>query len=258
MSSTAKVNVIIANCNYGRYITDAIKSVQDQTHPCSMTIIDDGSTDNSWDVIQKCVANGIVVDTKKIDNVEYFQVDLRTGPCLVIKFPQSVGPSAARNVGILNTLGYSDYYQILDADDYMYPTKVERLLAKAESDPRIGVVYGDYDIHNVETGNTLREYKEPFSLAKLASECIVHSGSLIRKQALLAVKDQFGIYDEQMRTAEDYDLWLRIARRFLICHVPEALTYVRVHKNNSTYSVDKNIWQQNWRRIQEKNGLLKQ
>lgn len=250
----SNVTVIICNHNYGRFIKDAFNSVVNQTYPCNMVIVDDGSTDDSWEVINECVTNGIVTRTQKHDNIEFFDIDFRTGSCLVIKLPKSLGPSAARNIAIVNSIQYTDYYQILDADDYMYPTKVEELLKKAKTDPRIGVVYGDYNILNVETGNIISEYKEPFSVDRLMSECIVHSGSLISKQALLSVRDQYGIYDEQMRTAEDFDLWIRIAKRWLICHVPKILTLVRVHKNNSTYTVDKEIWQRNWQRIQMKNS----
>lgn len=259
MLSTPSVNVLIANHNYGRYIKDAIDSVIKQTYPCSMTIVDDCSTDNSWDIIQSALGNGIVVDVQEQDNVQFFTVDINgvNAPisCLVMRLPKSVGPSAARNLGIINTVQHTDYYQILDADDYMYPNKVERLLNKATSDDRIGVVYGDYDIFNVETGITIREFKEPFSVERLSAECIVHSGSLISKKALMSVRDQFGIYDEQMRTAEDYDLWIRIAQKFLICHVPEALTFVRNHRANSTYTVDKEVWNRNWQRIQQKNRM---
>lgn len=253
-----KVNVLICNHNYGRYIKDAIDSVINQTYPCSMTIVDDGSTDNSWDMIRFTLSNGTKIDAGEQNGIKFYNINIsgKSGPinCLIINLPKPLGPSAARNIGILNTVQNTDYYQILDADDYMYSNKVEELVNKAVTDQRIGVVYADYDILNVETGNLIREYKEPFSLDRLMRECIVHSGSLINKQALISVRDQFGIYDENMRTAEDYDLWIRIAKRWLICHVPKSLTCVRVHKNNSTNSVSKETWNKNWQRIQMKNA----
>jgi glycosyltransferase involved in cell wall biosynthesis len=248
MSLRPKVNVIIANCNYGSYIQEALDSVENQTYPCFMTIIDDASTDNSWEVIRNHFA---LPEEQEVNGCKIIE----TPTTLAVRLPERRGPSAARNIGIVNTVQNSDYYQILDADDYMYPNKVEVLLNKALSDPRIGVVYGDYDIYNVETGNLITEFKEPFSLDRLATECIVHSGALISKNAIMSVRDQFGIYDEEMRTAEDYDLWLRIAKRFLICHVPESLTFVRNHRNNSSFTVDGEIWKKNWLRIQQKNSI---
>ena len=55
-----------------------------------------------------------------------------------------------------------------------------------------------------------------------------------------------------MRTCEDYDLWIRIAKKFTIAHVAEFLTYVRIHSQNSTNTVSKEIWNQNWNRIRKK------
>ena len=118
-------------------------------------------------------------------------------------------------------------------------------------DPNVGVVYADYEIVN-EDGTSSIEYKEPFDLKRLHEECIVHSGAMVSKTALLAVKDEFGYYDVNMRTCEDYDLWLRIAQRFMIKHIPKVLTRVLNHKGNSTNTVPKEIWQQNWKRIWSK------
>jgi glycosyltransferase involved in cell wall biosynthesis len=248
MSLKPKVNVLLANYNYGRYIQDAINSALYQTYPCFLTIIDDHSTDESWDIIKENFTNP---QEQEVSGCKIIQ----SSSILAVRMPHSVGPSGARNVGIVNTVSFSDYYQVLDADDYMYDDKVEKLMEKAMSDSRIGVVYADYDIFNVETGNLMREFKEPFSLEKLARECIVHSGALVSKNALMTVKDQYGIYDEEMRTAEDYDLWLRIAKKFLICHVPEPLTFVRNHRNNSSHTVDKEVWNRNWQRIQQKHRI---
>ena len=81
---------------------------------------------------------------------------------------------------------------------------------------------------------------------------MVHSGCLITKEALLhAYRDGY-FYDPQMRTCEDYDLWIRISDKFTIAHCPEFLAFVRVHSQNSTQSVKQEIWNYNWNRIREK------
>ena len=96
------------------------------------------------------------------------------------------------------------------------------------------------------------EYKSIFSKELLHNECIVHSGSTIRSSVLEIVADENGYYDNNMRTCEDYDLWIRISNKYMIYHIPEVLTFVRNHKNNSTYTVDKKIWESNWLRIRQK------
>lgn len=252
-----RVTILIANHNYGKYIEEAIESAKNQSFPCSICVVDDCSTDNSQKVITKSLF-GKEMTKKQVfgkNEVRTLNVNVAGKQVLYtfVKVGKNLGPSEARNIGIKNTIGNTEFYCVLDSDDRMSPLKVEILLKYAMSNPSvIGVVYGDYDIYNEETGITIREYKEPFSLKRLLSECIVHSGALINKIALEFVKDENGYYDREMRTCEDYDLWIRIARRFIILHVPEPLTLVINQKNNSTYSVDKSIWQKNWNRISEK------
>jgi hypothetical protein len=116
----------------------------------------------------------------------------------------------------------------------------------------IGVVYGDYDTFHSSTGKIIREYKEPYNRKRLVQECIVHSGSLISKQALEAVLEETGFYDSTMRTCEDYDLWMRISEKFIIAHVPKSLTKVRVTGDNSSFIVNQEIWRDNWVKVMEK------
>ena len=117
---------------------------------------------------------------------------------------------------------------------------------------RVGVVYADYDTVHVDSGKIIREFKEPYNRKRLVRECIVHSGSLISKEALELVKEDTGFYDVTMRTCEDYDLWMRISEKYLISHVPVALTKVRVTGENSSNIVAQETWQKNWMRVMEK------
>ncbi len=229
-----KVNVIIANRNYGKWLGDAITSVAEQTYKnLFVTLVDDNSDDDSIEVAKK------VVKEKGVE-------------IAICCLDQTMGPSYCRNVAIENSINTTDIYAILDADDMMLPNKISRCVAELMQNPFIGVVYADYIIHNEETGQEHIEYKEPFSKTRLLQECIVHSGALITKQALIDTKDEFGYYDITMRTCEDYDLWTRISEKYMITHIAEPLTFVRAHNNNSTNSVDKAVWQQNWNRIAQK------
>ena len=134
----------------------------------------------------------------------------------------------------------------------MKPSKINRCVSVLKKSPMIGAVYADYDTINTETGKVIREYKEPYSRNKLVMECIVHSGSLITKEALISTKEETGYYDETMRTCEDYDLWMRISEKYIIGHVPLALTNVRVTGLNSSFTVDQSVWGRNWQRVVEK------
>ena len=163
------------------------------------------------------------------------------------------GPSRARNLAIEDSIDDTDYFLILDADDTAYPNKCIRLIQEALQSPDfIGAVYADYHILNVDTGVVTHEYKKPYDKTVLNRECIVHSGSLVSKSAMINAKDEFGFFDVNMRTCEDYDLWMRISENHMIMHVAEPLSLVRVHQNNATNSVDNSIWGRNWTRLHEK------
>lgn len=240
-----KVTYLICNHNYEKYIEGALKSALNQTYPCHICVIDDCSTDNS---IEKILAlTGYIGLGIEKEHYKILQNDKFT----VIQLKKQSGPSFSRNCGILETREFTDIYAVLDADDENYHTKVEKCLVPFK-DSRVGVVYADYDILNMDTGNLIREYKEPYNYYRLRQDCIVHSGSLIRKEALDKVAEPTGWYDNNLTTAEDYDLWLRIAEYYMIVHIPEALSLVRVHNQNSVNYRSKEEWNKNWKRVQIK------
>lgn len=252
MESVApRVAIVIANHNYGQYIDRAIQSVLNQNYPkeaLMLMVVDDGSTDNSWEVIKKYAPNY----TEEVAIHEGVNNGVRTW---AIKLDTSSGPSQARNEGLgwlFGTEAPVDIIGILDADDEMLPNKTthlvnELILGKGF----VGVAYADY-INVDENCFEKIEYKEPFNRDRLHEECIVHSGSFITKEALeFAFKDGY-YYDPEMRTCEDYDLWCRISRKYMITHVPMPLTKVLVHSQNSTNTVRQEVWQKNWQRIWNK------
>lgn len=248
MGQSPRVNILIVNYNYENFLKDSINSALNQTYDNTLiTIVDDCSSDNSWEKIDELLFKGHDYDKKE---EEFGEIKTRDN-IIAIRLKENGGPSLARNIGISCTIEDSDFYQILDADDIMYNNKVESLLSCfATSD--IGVSYGDCDLYNKETGTLVREFREPYSYNKLLQECIVHSGAMIKKEALVESRDDFGFYDVNMRTCEDYDLWIRISEKFMIVHMPQPLTRVTIHNQNSTSSVDKSIWEQNWARIGRK------
>lgn len=249
-----RVTILIANRDYGRYLGDAIDSALQQTYKnINVVVVDDGSTDDSWDVIHNKLFKDKAHNKLSLDGDIVVKVATQDNMQLwAAKLPDvnGLGPSIARNFAIDRWITQCHAFQILDADDIMHPEKVRILLSKMLTSPSIGVVYADYDNWNIDTDIKTREYKEPFDKHRLFQECIVHSGSMISSAALATVKRDGQYYRNSMRTAEDWMMWLMVSQRFMISHVPLSLTNVRVHKENSTFSVDKNIWNQNWSKIQ--------
>lgn len=244
-----KVGVIICNYNYGQWITDAIKSAALQDYPNKeIYVIDDCSTDNTQDVIfnnfsvksipnpldNENISEGYLLGTAgKYDCNIYFMIADRNG-----------GPSRARNIAIKKAIANGcQIFAILDADDIWKQGKLSKSVVKILEDPEIiGGVYTDYQHYNVETNTLTYESKEPFSKLRLINDCIVHSGCVINGLAL----QKCGLYDEDLRVCEDYNLWLRISHSFLFVHIPEDLVIVRVQPNNSTNTVAQERWKRDY------------
>jgi glycosyltransferase involved in cell wall biosynthesis len=157
------------------------------------------------------------------------------------------GASAARNIAIDYAWNTTDIYGILDADDEYYPSKVRLCVDKMlDNIENIGVVYTDYDIEYTGANFTKTEFKEPYNGLRLKQSCIVHSGSLINKRALAQIKENGEYYDTNLHgpgsqgfigCSEDYDLWLRIAEKFMIVHLPTPLALARETGRNQTANV---------------------
>ena len=235
----SNITVIIAHRNYNNYLKSAIKSCQEQTINVNYIVIDDFSDvrpefpSGKWNLIKN----------------EFYEVYEELGTKNKFIFlKENLGPSSTRNIGIYESFNDSEYFQILDADDYMLPNKCERLLN--EFDANTGVVYADYFI---EKDKILRmEFKRRYSKEDLIRECIVHSGSMISKEALIECNENGNFYDPMLRCAEDYDLWLRISDKKMIKHVPEFLTIVKDHSSNSTNSINVETWEQCLYRVHQK------
>lgn len=253
-----KVTFIIANYNYGKYLQDAIESAVNQEYPKSklrVNFIDDCSTDDSKDklleIIQK--SENCNKRTELYENCEVYSC-LYKGVELNVFLCQSNNKQAhARNISINYSLQDTDLFAILDADDINYKNKISRLSLEWSLNPDfIGAVYADYHTLNVENNLMSYEYKKPYDKMVLNRECIVHSGSLISKKALIECKENNWFFDPSMPPCEDYDMWMRISEKFLIIHIPEPHSLVRIHKQNCTYTISNDKWRQQVTRVYTK------
>lgn len=240
MNNLPKVAIICANYNYGDYIIPAMNSIMDQTYkgPIRLYVVDDGSSDDSWDKI--C---GYSHPTKGQDEDRY----------LYAKRIENSGASVARNTAIEMCWDWADIIGVLDADDAYYPEKVEKLVAKLVEHEEVGVAYADYV--NVFPHFTKREFKKPYDRQLLNRECIVHSNSLIKKKYLEMVRLPNGeFYRSELHgpasqgfigCTEDYDLWLRLSQVCVFAHVPELLGLANQHGRNQSMKMTQQIFNEN-------------
>ena len=243
------VTCVIPCYNHENWVQQAIHSIIKQDYPNKrLIIVNDASTDKSWDRILE-----VIQDKKKIhdSNPEIYHGNIEGVSILAVNFEQNIGRSEARNYGIKSGLNDTDLYSFLDSDDYYEQGKLSRSVEEWLKYPDlIGVVYTDYTTLNIHNGLTQRQFKEPFDYNRLQQECIVNNDSLISKRAI----EYCGGYDPEMQVVEDFDLWLRISKKFTIVHIAEALLVVRVGKHSSTDTVSKETWEKCYKRAMEKNA----
>ena len=202
---TPLVSVIIPNYNYGRFLAQAIDSVLAQSYPrVELLVVDDGSTDGS---------RGI---------------EPRYGRRLRWITQPRHGVSAARNRGVAESRG--ELVAFLDADDAWHPEKLARQVARLDR-PAVGMVCCGLQ-HIDEAGRALGQ-SVPTQRGRLLREIALlrwayapgGSAALVRRTSL----ERAGVFDEQLSTSADWDLWRRIACRDEIEICPEPLVSYRVH-----------------------------
>ena len=224
-----RVTVVIPCHNHEEFVHRAVESAIEQDYENKrVVVVDDGSTDGSREVIDS-MSKSMGIET------------------IYNNFP--TGPSAARNIAIQKFWDETDFFCVLDADDTYLPGKIRLSVDIMKEDPiSIGIVYADVLIINIKNGTEMLELRKPYSREEIEKECIVSNTPLINKMAL----DEAGLYDETMRTAEDWDLWLRITSRFLAVHIPIPLSTYSVTGFNASDTVPPEIWHKNWEKIRER------
>jgi len=217
-----KISAIIPAYNSQDFILDAIKSIQNQTHPIDeIIVIDDGSVDNTQQLIQS--------QTK---NIIYLKQD-------------NQGPSAARNAGIKRAKG--DWIAFLDADDQWIENKIEKQLDALSLSPELHLLAGDMQEigmnNEVMTQSVLAKHNllQPFqlnqsraihhALAQLVSKNFIPTGTVLVKRSTVL---EAGLFNKDIRFGEDLELWAKIAAKHPITCLPEILMLRRLHQQNAT------------------------
>ncbi len=197
MENRPLVSAVIPTYNRGSVVGRAVASVRAQTYPdIEIIVIDDGSTD---DTISRLRALG--------------------EPRLSIhRTPVNAGASAARNRGIAEARG--ELIAFLDADDEWLPDKTARQVARfADAPQSVGVVYCGIREMSADWPPVDRPPRHRGDLYETLRVVNVlrTSGVMVRRR----VFDEVGGFDPALPARHDWDLWLRIARRYAVEFVPE-------------------------------------
>jgi len=190
---TPAVSVIIPAYKAADHIAAALASVMGQSFPdFEVILINDGSPDS--DRLESVIA-------PYRNRITYLRQPNR-------------GPSAARNLGIRHAR--AEFLAFLDSDDSWLPEYLAEQVRFQGADPSLDMVYCDaLFLGNTSShGRTFMELcpsNGPVTFESLLVEQtqVITSGTLVRRQAVI----EAGLFDEDLRCAEDHDLWLRMAHR---------------------------------------------
>lgn len=242
------VTIIIPNYNHKDYFVEALDSIVKQDYPNKQIVfVDDASTDDSFTKLKEMMnVTGDLKHPEEVVDAIYGQYNsINT---IAMKLRDNHGVAYARNIAIKTVWEHTHIFAFLDADDMYEPTKISKSVTKFLEYPNeIGVVYSDYIEQNDINNTSIPKFHESFDRLKLLKTCILNNDSLISKLAL----EQCGLYDQSFNTCEDYDLWIRLSKKFMFIHLPQCLVYVRISKNNLTSRVSPEEWNNNWSKVKE-------
>jgi glycosyltransferase involved in cell wall biosynthesis len=210
------VSIIIPYFNHPAYLTATVASAKRQTYPhLEIIVVDDGST---------IPADSILGEPTDI-------VLIRT---------VNGGVSAARNIGFEKSSG--EYLIFLDADDLLMPGAVEAHLKALSSNPEAGMSFGPARIidgsgEEIAPPKICRPRKEYFPMLLESNPIACPGSTMMCKGAFI----EAGFFDTSFRNAEDYHLYLRIARLRPIVQHNTCVVEYRKHSGGKSNNTDRMV-----------------
>lgn len=218
-----KVSIVLPNYNYARYIDERIQSLLNQTYKdFELIILDDASTDNSVELIQKYTED----------------------PRVITKFygENSGVPYKRWNDGA--ELAQGEYLLIAGADDSCHPTLLEKLVEKLDTHPSVGLAFaqsletdsdGNHVCSLIQWTNELdyerwkvdfvEEGKKELQYLLFHNTIPTASSVLMRRK----IFNEVGKFKISLRMAADYLLWIQMLMVSDIAFISEPLNYFRRH-----------------------------
>ncbi len=196
-----KVTVLMPVYNGQKYLRPAIESILNQTYKdFEFLIINDGSKDNSLDIIKR-----------------YADKDSRIR---LITRPNK-GLVATLNEGLAKARG--EYIARMDCDDISLKKRLKTEVDYLDSHPDVGLVGSNYSIIDgrgkVLVSTNVFTHPDDLKLCLVTCNQYGHGSVMIKRSVL----KQVGNYDKSVGHLEDYDLWIRISRVTRVANIEEPL-----------------------------------
>ena len=207
MSNNPKVSIIIPVYNGANYLKEAIDSALLQTYDnIEILVINDGSNDGGK-------TRSIALSYK--DKIRYIE-------------KENGGVSTALNIGIKNMTG--KYFSWLSHDDLYKPDKVLKQVEEINKYDDRTILYSNYSLINENSDfidNVILNHEEyeKKPLNSIINMDINGITLFIPKKAF----DECGLFDENLRCVQDYDLWVKMMNTYKFVHMKDILASSRVH-----------------------------
>ena len=215
--AAAIVSVVLPTFNRLRFLRPAVESLYAQTFP-------------DWELI-------VADDGSDLETRQYLQSLANHPRVILVCLPHTGRPAIVRNAALRRAGG--EYVAFLDSDDLWAPTKLDRQIETLRT--RVNCRWSYTGFLRVDAcGNPLpEEARRPWWVPYEGDifEQVATGRAAIRTPSVLAARQliaQAGGFDEELLSAEDYDLWLRLALYSEVAIVDEPLVYVRYHDENHT------------------------
>ena len=203
------ISVYITNYNYARFLKKAIDSVLLQSfHDYELLIIDDGSTDDSKNIIEGYASN----------------------PKIKIIYQHNKGLNVTNNIAIRAASG--KYIIRLDADDHLVSNALEQMSGKLEANHELGMIFPNYYYIDEKDQVIGEEIRHDFDNNKvsLLDQPAHGACTMIRTDFL----NEIGGYDESFNCQDGYELWIKFTQRYKVTNLKKPLFYYRKHGANLT------------------------
>lgn len=218
-----RISVVIPLYNKAADVEMTLQSVVEQTFaPYEVIVVDDGSTDDSAQVVEEFIVNN--------------SLNIREKPDIYLIRKSNGGVCSARNTGIREAQG--EYVALLDADDVWDKEYLQEQAKMIKDFPEAGMwgvnfaeMYNGKLIRTLKTGlpDGFRGYVEDyFKIPDRQSDLFCSSSVVIDK----SVFRKAGLFDERIRYAEDLDMWFRIIVTSRVAFYDRYMVYYRYDAQN--------------------------
>lgn len=224
MIKSPKVSVVMSAYNHERYVSEAIKSVLNQTFKnFELVIVDNGSTDGTF---------------REIKNIKDPRIRL-------YRFRKNQGACAAYNYCKIKSKG--KYIAYLNSDDIMDSKRIHKQVAYLDMEPSIGVVFSYVQLIDDDSNLYSKKhfysyiFNQPNRPKQDWLNYFFYNGNALCASSPMLRRECFefvGLDDLKLVQLPDLDLWIRILFKYEIHVLPEKLLLFRIRKEEKNVSAD--------------------